>query len=145
MINLQLITLSGAKLQEDVFEVVLPTADGAIAVFEQHMPIVTVAVPGVITVRRKSTDSDDELELFATNGGVIEVTGKQVRVLADEADSAEGISEDEAKVALERAQKLRAAATDKTSIEHSQSLVDRQVVRLKVAELHRTHRKRSHR
>lgn len=36
MIHLELITLTGVKLRESVHEVLLPTHDGQIAVFEHH-------------------------------------------------------------------------------------------------------------
>ncbi len=51
--KLELVTLTGLKFQEDVYEVILPTATGTIAVFPKHMPLVSLAVPGVISVRRQ--------------------------------------------------------------------------------------------
>lgn len=51
--NLQLITLAGVKVDEPVYEVVLPTTSGEIAVFPNHEPLVSVAKPGVIRVRRE--------------------------------------------------------------------------------------------
>ncbi len=73
MIKFELVTLNGTKFGEEVHEVILPTADGYIAVFPNHMPLVSIAVPGVITVRRKAGDADSKAEYFATNGGVIEI------------------------------------------------------------------------
>lgn len=139
--KLELITLAGAKIQEDVYEVLVPTAAGTIALYPGHMPLVTVAVPGVITVRRKKNDGDDQLEHFASNGGVIEVGNDSVRILVDEADHAEEIHEEEARQALEEAKALKAKAKDKLEIDEAQSMIDRQAVRLKVAELRRRHRR----
>ena len=138
----ELVTLSGLKFQDDVYEVILPTATGAIAVFPNHMPLVSLAVAGVISVRRTRTTPDDDLEHFATNGGLIEIGNDFVRVLVDEADHADEIVVAEAREALELAQKLKAEAQDKVSLEHAQTLVDRQAVRLRVAELRR-HRSRT--
>ena len=140
--KLELVTLTGLKFSEDVYEVTLPTSTGAISVFPNHMPLVTLAAPGVISVRRKATVSDDDREHFATNGGVIEIGNDYVRVLVDEADHADEIVESEARSALERAQTLREQAKDKVSLERAQALVDRHAVRLKVAELRRRHRGR---
>jgi len=137
--KLELVTLTGLKFQEDVYEVILPTATGTIAVFPKHMPLVSLAVPGVISVRRQRNTPDDELEHFATNGGVIEIGNDMVRVLVDEADRGDEIVEAESRQALERAHKLREQASDKVSLEHAQALVDRHAVRLKVAELRRRH------
>lgn len=140
--KLELVTLNGLKLNEDVYEVVLPTGDGTVAVFPGHMPLVTLAVPGVISVRPKRTTPDDEMEHFATNGGVIEIGNDFVRVLVDEADHADEIVASEAEEALKRAKELKAEAKDQLSIEHAQSTIDRQAVRLKVAELRRHRRSR---
>lgn len=137
--KLELITLTGAKLQEEIYEVILPTADGPIGVFKGHMPLVTLAVPGVVSVRRRPSDSDDKLEHFATNGGIIEISNDLVRVLVDEADHADEIHEDEARKALQRAHALKKDAKDKVALDNAQTLIDRHAVRLKVAELRRRH------
>lgn len=139
--KLRLVTLAGTKLEEDVYEVILPTADGQIAVFPAHEPLISVAVPGIISVRRKPTDSDDMLEVYAVSGGVIEIDGETVNVLVDDADHSSDITEAEAKDALERALKLQASATNQVELEKAHQLVDRHMVRLKVADLHRRHRR----
>lgn len=140
--HLELITLLGKKVDQEVYEVILPTADGEIAVFPGHEPLVTIAVPGVIAVRRVKGDPDDQLDYFAISGGVIEVSQKKVRVLVDEADHGDDIIESESKAALERAIALRENATDQIELEQAHQLVDRHNVRLKVAGLRRHHRRR---
>ena len=142
MIHFELVTLDGTKFGEDVYEVILPTPQGYIGIFPHHMPLVSIATPGVITIRRQASDPDIKLEYFATNGGVIEILDNIVRVLADEADREDEINEAEAQKALERAEKLRAEATSQVEIEQAQSLMDRQAVRLQVAGLRRRHRDR---
>jgi F-type H+-transporting ATPase subunit epsilon len=142
MIRFQLVALSGIKFDEDVYEVVLPTLDGEIGVLQDHMPLVSVATTGVIAVRRDARDADAQLEYFATNGGVIEVSGNKLRVLVDEADNADEISEAEAEAAVERAKKMKAEAKDQVSLEHAQQLVDRSAVRLQVAGLKRRHQRK---
>ncbi len=141
MIKFELVTLDGTKFREEVHEVILPTADGYIAVFSQHAPLVSLAVPGVISIRRKPNHPDDMLEHFASHGGVIEVLDDTVKMLVDEADSAEEINETEIRKALERAQKLRSEAKDKVSLDHAQQMIDRSAVRLKVADLRRRKRR----
>ena len=142
MFRFQLVALSGTKFDDEVYEVVLPTLDGEIGVLQDHMPLVSVATYGAIMVRRSSKDPDHAREFFATNGGVIEVSDNTLRVLVDEADHTEEISEAEAQKALERAQKMKSEAKDQVSLEHAQSLVDRQQVRLQVAGLKRRRQKR---
>lgn len=141
MFHFQLVAISGKKFDEDVYEVILPTLDGEIGVLKDHMPLVSVATTGAIMVRRNPKDPDYAREFFATNGGVIEVEDNMLRVLVDEADHADEINEAEVQKALDRAQKMKAEAKDEVSLEHAQTLVDRQAVRLHVANLKRRHRK----
>lgn len=140
--NLKLITLSGVKIDEDIYEVILPTADGEIAVFPGHEPLVSLAVPGAIAVRRRKEDSDDQLEYFAISGGVIEINQTSLRILVDEAEHGEDIIETETKAALERAIHMRDTATSQVELEKAHQLVDRHAVRLKVAGLRRRHHNR---
>lgn len=135
--NLKLITLLGVKIDEEVYETIIPTSTGEIAVFPDHEPLVTLAVPGAIAVRHKKGDPDTELEYFAISGGVVEISGKAVRVLVDEADHGADITEAESKAALQRAIDMRDNAKDQVELEQAHQLVDRHMVRLKVAELHR--------
>lgn len=137
MITFQLVTLDGIKYSDEAYEVLLPTPDGIIAVFKDHMPLVSIASPGVISVRRKSNEPDDMMEHYATNGGVIEVLNNEVRVLADEADHADEINTAEAEKAIEHARNLRAEAKDQVSLDTAQTMLDRSQVRLRVAELRR--------
>ncbi len=141
MIHFQLVSLSGTKYDEDVYEVILPTLEGEIGVLQDHMPLVSVATSGAIAVRRQERDNDTQREFFATNGGVIEIDHNTLRVLVDEADHADEINEAEAQKALERAQKLKAEAKDEVSLERAQSMVDRHEVRLQVAGLKRRHKR----
>jgi ATP synthase, F1 epsilon subunit (delta in mitochondria) len=140
-VKFQLVTLLGIKVDQDVYEVVLPTADGEIAVFPGHEPLVSIAVPGAIAVRHAKGDPDSKLEYFAISGGVIEVTTESLRVLVDEADSGEDIVEAESKAALDRAMKLKADAKDQVELEKASAMIDRHAVRLKVADLRRRHRR----
>lgn len=139
--NLELITLLGKKVDQDVYEIMIPTADGEIAVFPGHEPLVTIAVPGAIAVRYKKGDSDSQLDYFAISGGVVEVSQKHVRILVDEADHGDDIIEAESKAALERAEKMRDNAKTQVELEEAHQLVDRHLVRLKVANLRRHHRR----
>ncbi|MDB5164206.1 MAG: atpC [Candidatus Saccharibacteria bacterium] len=141
LIHFELVTLDGTKFGEDVYEVILPTPDGYIGVLPHHIPLVTIASPGIISIRRKPGDRDDQMEYYATNGGAIEVLGNVVRVLVDEADHEAEINEQEAQKAFERAQELREHAKDQVSLNEAQSLIDRQAVRLQVAGLRRRKRR----
>ena len=142
MIKFELITLTGTKFSEQVHEVRLPTPQGEIGVFKDHAPLISLASPGIITIRKKANHPDELLEYYTTNGGIIEVIEDSVRLLADEAEDSSEISEDEAQKAFEHAKQLQKEAKDQVSLDKAQSLLDRSSVRLKVADLKR--RKRRH-
>ena len=142
MLHFQLVTLDGSKFDDDVYEVTIPTLDGEIGVLGHHMPLITVAKTGVVAVRRQARDSDLQREFFAINGGAVEIVNNQLRILVDDADHADDINEAEAEAAVQRAQKMKAEATDQVSLEHAQALVDRHAVRLHVAGLKRRRNKR---
>ena len=139
--KLELITLLGVKIDHDIYEIVIPTVDGEIGVFPGHEALVTVAKTGVLTVRYHKGDPDDKLDFFAISGGVVEINQERVRILVDEAESGDDIIEAQSKTALERALKLRETAADQVELEKAHQLVDRHMVRLKVADLRRRHRR----
>lgn len=140
--KLQLVTLTGTKVDEEVYEVVVDTVAGPIGIFPDHEDLVTLAKNGVVRVRRKKTDHDDQMELFAISGGIVEVSKQQVRILVDEADHGDDIIEAETQAALDRALKLRDNAKNQVELEKAHQLVDRHAVRLKVAGLRRRHHRR---
>ena len=141
MLRFKLYSLSGLRFDEDVSEVLLPTKMGTIGVLSNHMPLVSVAANGLIGVRRKASDRDDDMVYFAASGGVIEVDGNTLSVLVDEADAADDINLAEVEKAFELAQKMKHDAHDQLSLDKAQSLIDRQSVRLKVAGLRRNRRR----
>ena len=138
--NFKLVTLLGVKIDQEVYEIIVPTSEGEIAIYPNHEHLVALAVPGVIAVRHKKDDADDKLDFYAISGGVVEILHKSVRILVDEADHSSDIVESESKAALERAIELRNNAVDQIELDKAHQMVDRHSVRLKVAELRRRHR-----
>ena len=133
--HLQLITLRGVSVDQEIYELMAPTAGGEISVFPGHEPIVTLAKPGARAVRYKK--DDNVLEYFAISGGIVEINPDFIRVLVDEADHGDDIIEAESKAALDRALKLRDEAKDQIELDKAHALIDRHTVRLRVAELRR--------
>ncbi len=138
--NLKLVTLGGVKLDEPVYSVTIPTIDGEISVLPSHEPLVTVARDGVITVRRNKETQEEEF--FAISGGVVKIDHSSVQILVDEADHGDDILEAETQAALERAITARDNAGNQIEREKAKQLIDRHMVRLKVADLQRRKRRR---
>ncbi len=128
-----LVTLSGIQFNDTAQEVRIRTPLGAMVVLPQHEPMTAVTVPGPVTI----VDSAHEEELFASYGGLVEVSDNHVRILLDEADHARDLVESEIAEALIAARDLKAKATDQTELAEAQRLIDRHEVRLEVAKIRR--------
>lgn len=143
MVKFELVSLEGIKFSADVYSAILPTASGQITVLSDHEPLLSVVIPGTITIRRAQKDPDYHLEHYATFGGVLEVTKDGARVLVDEAAHGDEINEAEAEKAHKAALDMLKNAKTQVELDHAQSLVDRQTVRLDVAKLRRRHRRQT--
>jgi F-type H+-transporting ATPase subunit epsilon len=141
--NFQLVSLDGVKFSEDAYSVILPTAAGQITLLPNHEPLLSVVVPGVITIRRDKSDPDHHLEHYATYGGVLEVTPQGARVLVDEATHGDEVSEAEAEKAHQQALELLKGAKDQVELDKAQAVVDRTFARLDLARVRRRHRNRN--
>jgi F-type H+-transporting ATPase subunit epsilon len=139
--KLRLISLTGSLLNKDVYETIIPTEDGEISVFPSHEDLVTLVGNGVLTVRHQKDDPDNLLDYYAVSGGIAVIADDEIKILVDEADYGEDLIESEVKDALNRAIEMRNNSKDQVEREKAHQLVDRQIVRLKVAELRRHKRK----
>lgn len=129
--HVKLVTLSGIKFDDDALEVRFKTPQGAMVVLPHHEPITAQTSPGPVTI----IDKDRGDEVFASYGGLIEVTANDVRILLDEADYAADLIESEVQDALKAAHALKAKAKDQKELDEAQRIIDRQSVRLEVARI----------
>lgn len=139
----ELVTPDGPAFSGRAYEVMLPTPGGQIAVLPHHMPLVVLITPGVISIRHRREDTDEALEDIACAGGVAEVSGKRVRVLADVAERAEAVDELRVKEALAAARALREAAADQVAQADAVGAIELNLARLKVADLKRRRSRRT--
>jgi len=133
--NFELLTLSGAKWQGEADEVQLTTTNGQLGILPHHEPLVAQVVAGAVTIK----SGKGAPEVFATYGGLLEVTKDYVRILADEADHEGELVAEEIEQALADAKKMRDNAKDRTELANAQRMIDRSEVRLGVARMRRTH------
>src|SRR3982751_330061 len=101
--NFQLVSAQGMKYDDEAYEIIVPTQDGTIAIFQDHMPLISAASPGVLSVRKKAGDPDSALENFAVSGGAVQVDGKTVRFLSDDITTPDEVNEQSAEAAVARA------------------------------------------
>lgn len=142
MLHLQLITLQGHNKDEEVFEIMVPTTGGTIAINEGHAPLLGAVAPGILSIRKERKVKDADREQMGVYGGTIEVLNNTVRVLVDEVDTPDDVIAQEAQNALKRAQELKEKAGDAVSIADAQAMMDRQAVRLQLADLKKSGKKR---
>lgn len=139
MLHFELITPEKVAMAEDIYEAILPTQQGQITVLPHHVSLITLLVPGVISLRRKKGDSDEALEHVATSGGFAEITGSSVKVMADTAERADDLDEmriEEAKAAAKRA---ASEARDDVSYADAVARLQAELARSKVKNMKRRH------
>lgn len=76
---LEIITPESKLFQGEVNSVKLPGTDGSFGVLNNHAPIISTLVKGIIEV----VDNNNENVNFDINGGVIEMQKNKIIVLAD--------------------------------------------------------------
>ncbi len=143
VLTFELVTPEGVKFTEEAYEILLPTPDGQIGILPHHLALVSLATAGVVSVRRRQSDSDGQMEHFSTTGGLIEIDGKRVRLLADTAEHADDIDAMKVQAALAHAKELAASAGTHVALADATALIERYSTQLKVAGLKRRHHGRS--
>jgi len=135
--KLQLVTLSGIKLNKEVYSVQIPTVEGKIGVYNDHEPLITVTSAGVLKVQFNKDDKDADCKYYAVNGGAVQIMDNKVKILVDDAETSDEIAEQDAEAALKRAQELRANAANTVEITEAEAMINHAAVRLKVAGIRR--------
>lgn len=128
MLKLEITTPDRPMFEGEVDSVSLPTPQGEITILPHHIPLISIVVPGVITVRQKGSE-----QLLAVSRGVIEVDGRTIRVMVDTADRADELQEQailKAKVEAEKLQKER--RSDREGFAEATAILERELARLQV-------------
>jgi F-type H+-transporting ATPase subunit epsilon len=139
MMHFKLVSSKGVKFDDEAYEVLVPTKAGTVGIFEDHMPLISAAQAGVLSVRKKASDSDSALEHFAINGGIVEVDGKSVSFIADDVTADNEVNEQEAEAALARAQELLSNAQSQVEIHEAKRLLHHSSAQLHVVNLKKRH------
>jgi F-type H+-transporting ATPase subunit epsilon len=137
--HFQLISAKGTKFDDEAYEVLVPTQSGEVGIFESHMPMISAARPGVLSVRRRASDTDSAMERFAINGGVVEVDGQTVRFIADDVTSSDEVNEQAAEAAISRAEELVKGADSQTALHEAHRLLHHSSAQLHLARLKKRH------
>ncbi|MDB5067793.1 MAG: F-type H+-transporting ATPase subunit epsilon [Chloroflexi bacterium] len=135
-LQVELVTAEGRLLSREADFVVAPGVEGELGVLPKHIPLLTPLRPGEVMVRN---DGDEEFLFVA--GGFLEVLPDKVVILADAAERAEDIDQARAEEARKRAQQLLEEQREGVDTAAAALALERAVMRLRVAELRRRHRR----
>ena len=113
-LRLEIVTPEAVVYSEDVHMVTLPTVEGQIGIYPQHIPLLAQLVPGEIIVRKDNHES-----YLAVGEGIAEITSQRIAIVTDMAVPSDKI--DEAKVEEAR-QRAEARLRDKISDEEVASV-----------------------
>jgi F-type H+-transporting ATPase subunit epsilon len=132
-ILVEIVALDRQLLSAEVDMVTLPGVEGQMGILRGHAPLLSLLDFGEIILHRGS-----DTEYIAAHGGVVEVRPDKVTILADSAEAAYEISEDRARAALERAQRLLAENPQAAQAPVLMAAVRRSNLRLRVAQRRRS-------
>jgi F-type H+-transporting ATPase subunit epsilon len=135
-LQVELVTAEGRLVSKEADFVVAPGIEGELGVLPRHIPLLTPLRAGEVTVRN---DGNDEYIFVA--GGFLEVLPDKVVILADAAERAEEIDEARAEESRKRAQQLLEEQPEGLDTAAATAALERAVMRLRVAELRRRHRR----
>lgn len=135
----KLITANGVEFDQEVYEVMVPTQAGTIALYKDHMPLISAGAPGVLSIRRKQSDADKDMAHFAVYGGIVQVDGKTARFVTDDVTTPDEVSESEAQAALERARELVKNAESRTALHEARNVLHHHEARLHLAQIKTRH------
>ena len=137
MITFEIATPERIVYKDQVDSITLPTKDGEITILPNHIPLVSVLVPGAITVRKGKAE-----QFMAVSGGFIEIQpNNRVVVLADTAERAEELTEVAILKAREDAERVlhEKRSLDDESFAAAAAGLERELARLKVVRRRRSH------
>ena len=116
-----------AKISE-VSQVTLPTVDGQITILPEHIPLMSVLGMGEVMIKK----SDGTEQSLFVDGGIIQVSGDKIELLANMAERAEDIDAAKVEEAKRRAEKLLHERPIDIDIAQVEASLQRELIRLNV-------------
>lgn len=125
--SLKLISPTGIKYEAEANSVFLPTPDGEIEILPDHMPLIALLSPGEILIKL-----DGKTEHLATDGGLVEINGNTVKIIADAAEAAENLDELKIMEAKKAAEERLANAKDNVEYADAAAHLEKQLSKLRI-------------
>ncbi len=105
----------------------LNTTEGAIGVYKNHVPMMYIIEPGMMTI----TEEEGKKQA-ALHSGFIQILQEEITVLAEAVEWPEEIDENRAKEAQVRAERRLAAKDSETNLRRAEIALHRALVRQEV-------------
>ncbi len=128
MILFKIITPEREVFRAEIDEAMIPTKNGQIGILPNHIPLVSLVVPGEILIKKNGE------EIFlAVSGGVVEIDGKNVTLLADTAEYIDEIDEARAEEARQRAkERMKEKSLNEEEFAYLSGKIEKELARLRV-------------
>ncbi len=128
MIHFKIITPEREVFSEEIDEALIPTKNGQIGILPNHIPLVSLIVPGEILLKKDGKEIP-----LATSGGFAQIGNNVVTILADAAEYVHEIDEEKAESARARAEeRLKEETLSEEEFAHLSSQLERELARIKV-------------
>lgn len=101
VLHLTVLTPERGVLDQDVYSVTVPGAQGYLGILKDHAPLISSTVPGKLTVK----DVGGNPSVYAVGAGFVEVSDNKVSILADSFIPAGEINAGEATASRDAARK----------------------------------------
>jgi len=132
--HIQITTPEKIVLNEDVDSVTIPTTTGEITVLPHHIPLVSQIAPGILVMKKGGKEED-----FVLQGGFVQVTEKEILILADYAVAGKDVSVAQAEDAKKRAERAMKEKANDRDFALAELEFKRAILELKAASRKRAH------
>ncbi|ADP34191.1 F0F1 ATP synthase subunit epsilon [Bacillus atrophaeus] len=126
-VKVNIVTPDGPVYDADIEMVSVRAESGELGILPGHIPTVAPLKIGAVRLKK-----DGQTELVAVSGGFVEVRPDHVTILAQSAETAEGIDTERAQAAKQRAQDRLNTRSDDTDIRRAELALQRALNRLDV-------------
>jgi len=134
-IKLKLISPDGIKYDHEVTSVSLPTQNGQITILPEHTPLIAIMAPGEIVIKINGKE-----EILASEGGVVEVSDKLVKILADSAEEVNSLNQLKIEEAKKEANELLANAKNDIEYANAVAHLEKQIAKLNILKRRKKYR-----
>ena len=125
---LEIITPEKVVYKDEVNEVVAPTVNGEIAIFPNHINLLTQVTPGEIIIKKGTSQ-----QYLAITGGFLEINDNKISIVANYAIKAQDIEIARAQEAKKRAEKIMSEKTTDNEQRIAEAEMIKAILELKIA------------